>query len=48
VVPKVTIENYFDRFVDAMLGIGLVFEIPVLVFFLTLIGVASPAFLLKH
>jgi sec-independent protein translocase protein TatC len=48
VVPKITIENYFDRFVDAMLGIGIVFEIPVLVFFLTLIGVASPAFLLKH
>jgi sec-independent protein translocase protein TatC len=48
VVPKITIENYFDRFVDAMLGIGLVFEIPVMVFFLTLIRVASPAFLLKH
>ena len=48
VVPKITIENYFDRFVDAMLGIGIVFEIPVLVFFLTLIGVASPSFLLKH
>lgn len=48
VVPKITIENYFDRFVDAMLGIGVVFEIPVLVFFLTLIRVVSPAFLLKH
>jgi sec-independent protein translocase protein TatC len=48
VVPKITIENYFDRFVDAMLGIGIVFEIPVLVFFLTLIRVASPSFLLKH
>ena len=48
VVPKITIENYFNRFVDAMLGIGMVFEIPVLVFFLTLIRVTSPAFLLKH
>jgi sec-independent protein translocase protein TatC len=48
VVPKITIENYFDRFVDAMLGVGIVFEIPVLVFFLTLIRVASPSFLLKH
>jgi sec-independent protein translocase protein TatC len=48
VVPKITIENYFDRFVDAMLGIGVVFEIPVLVFFLTLLRVVSPAFLLKH
>ncbi len=48
VVPKITIENYFDRFVDALLGIGMVFEIPVLVFFLTLIRVASPSFLLKN
>lgn len=48
VVPKITIENYFDRFVDAMLGVGVVFEIPVLVFFLTLIRIASPSFLLKH
>jgi sec-independent protein translocase protein TatC len=48
VVPKITIENYFDRFVDAMLGIGIVFEIPVLIFFLTLIRVASPSFLLKN
>ncbi len=48
VVPKISVENYFDRFVDIILGIGLVFELPVLVFFLTLIGVASPAFLLRH
>jgi sec-independent protein translocase protein TatC len=48
VVPKISVENYFDRFVDIILGIGLVFELPVLVFFLTLIGIASPAFLLKH
>ncbi len=48
VVPQITIENYFDKFVDMMLGIGLVFEIPVLIFFLTLIRVASPSFLLAH
>jgi sec-independent protein translocase protein TatC len=48
VVPKITVENYFNKFVDVILGIGLVFELPVLVFFLTLIRVASPAFLLKH
>lgn len=48
IVPQITIENYFDKFVDMMLGIGLVFEIPVLIFFLTLIRVASPSFLLAH
>lgn len=48
VVPMISIESYFDKFVDVMLGIGLVFEIPVLLFFLTLIRVASPSFLLNH
>jgi sec-independent protein translocase protein TatC len=31
-----------------MLGISLVFELPVIIFFLTLIRVASPSFLLRH
>ena len=31
-----------------MLGIGLVFELPVIIFFLTLLRIASPAFLLSH
>jgi sec-independent protein translocase protein TatC len=48
VVPKITVENYFNKFVDVILGIGIVFELPILIFFLTLIRVASPAFLLKH
>jgi sec-independent protein translocase protein TatC len=48
VVPMISIENYFDKFVNMILGIGVVFELPVLVFFLTLIHVASPAFLLRH
>lgn len=43
-----SIDAYFDMFVDVMLGIGLVFEIPVIIFFLTLIRVASPGFLLSH
>jgi sec-independent protein translocase protein TatC len=30
------------------LGISLVFELPVIIFFLTLIRVASPSFLLRH
>ena len=37
-------QNYFDRFVDSMLGIGIVFEIPVLIFFLTLIRVGRRRF----
>jgi sec-independent protein translocase protein TatC len=48
VLPLISIDKYFDLFVNVMLGISLVFELPVLIFFLTLIRVASPSFLLRH
>jgi sec-independent protein translocase protein TatC len=48
VEPMVSITSYFDLFVNVMLGVGLVFELPVLLFFLTLLRIASPAFLLRH
>jgi sec-independent protein translocase protein TatC len=31
-----------------MLGVGLVFELPVLIFFLTLLRILNPAFLVRH
>jgi sec-independent protein translocase protein TatC len=46
--PLVSINEYFDLFVNVTLGIGLVFELPVVIFFLTLLRLASPRFLLKH
>jgi len=48
VVPMVSIDRYFSLFTNVILGVALVFEMPVLIFFLTLIRVASPSFLLKH
>jgi sec-independent protein translocase protein TatC len=48
VVPMISIDLYFERFVDMMLGIGVAFELPVLIFFLTLLRLASPSFLLTH
>ena len=48
VTPLISIDKYFDLFVNVMLGISIVFELPVLIFFLTLIRVASPSFLLRH
>ena len=48
VTPMVSMTEYFDLFVDVILGIGLVFEMPVLIFFLTLLHIASPRFLIKH
>jgi sec-independent protein translocase protein TatC len=46
--PMVTISEYFDLFVNVMLGVGLVFELPVLIFFLTLLRILNPMFLLRH
>lgn len=46
--PMVSITEYFDLFVNVTLGVGLVFELPVLIFLLTLLRVASPRFLIRH
>jgi sec-independent protein translocase protein TatC len=46
--PIVSINEYFDLFVNVTLGVGLVFEMPVIIFFLTLLRLASPRFLLRH
>jgi sec-independent protein translocase protein TatC len=48
VSPFVSIDAYFDLFVNVTLGVGLVFEMPVIIFFLTLLRLASPRFLLRH
>jgi sec-independent protein translocase protein TatC len=48
VQPMVSINEYFDLFVNVTLGVGLVFEMPVIIFFLTLLRLASPRFLLRH
>ena len=46
--PMISVVEYFDLFVNIMLGIGLVFEMPIIIFFLTLLRLASPRFLLAH
>ncbi len=46
--PTISMTEYYDLFVDVMLGVGIIFEIPVILFLLTLIRVASPAFLVRH
>jgi sec-independent protein translocase protein TatC len=48
VVPMVTITEYFDLFVNVILGVGLVFELPVLIFFLSLLRIVTPSFLMNH
>ena len=48
VQPVVSITEYFDLFVNVTLGVGLVFELPVLLFLLTLLRILSPRFLIRH
>jgi sec-independent protein translocase protein TatC len=48
VAPLLSINEYFDLILMVLLGLGLVFELPILIFFLTLFGVVTPKFLWKN
>jgi sec-independent protein translocase protein TatC len=48
ITPMVSVTEYFDLFVNVTLGVGLVFELPVLIFFLTLLRIVSPSFLVRN
>ena len=48
VAPKITIDSYFTTFVNVILGVSILFELPVVVFFLTLLRITTPAFLLRN
>jgi sec-independent protein translocase protein TatC len=43
--PMVTIEDYSSFFLSVILGLGISFELPILIFFLAMFGVVSPRFL---
>lgn len=46
--PLVTIEEYEGLFFTVILGLGLIFELPILVFFLALFGIVNSKFLIKN
>jgi sec-independent protein translocase protein TatC len=46
--PMVTIEDYSGFFLSVILGLGISFELPILIFFLAMFGVVSPKFLWKN
>jgi sec-independent protein translocase protein TatC len=48
VVPMVPMDIYFERFVDVVLGVGVLFELPVLIFLLTSLGIVTPGWLVRH
>lgn len=46
--PFVTIDEYFNLFATVIIGLGLIFELPTLIFFLSLLGIVTSRFLLKN
>jgi sec-independent protein translocase protein TatC len=48
ITPMVTVTEYFDLFVNVTLGVGLVFELPVVLFFLILLRIVTPSFLIRN
>ena len=46
--PMITVHEYTDLFLTVILGLGLVFEMPILIFFLALMGVVSAAWMWRN
>ena len=46
--PMISVSSYFNLFVTLLLGLGIVFQMPVLIFSLTLLRITNPSFLLKN
>ena len=46
--PMITINEYTDLFMTIVLGLGVVFEMPILVFFLALFGLVSPGWMWRN
>ncbi len=46
--PLISINEYFDLILVVLLGLGIIFELPVLIFCLSLFGIVTPRFLWKN
>jgi sec-independent protein translocase protein TatC len=46
--PMITIREYTDLFLTVILGLGLIFEMPILIFFLALMGVVSAGWMWRN
>jgi sec-independent protein translocase protein TatC len=46
--PMITINEYTQLFLSIILGMGLIFEMPILIFFLALMGIVSASFMWKN
>jgi len=48
IAPMITVNEYFDVVLMILLGLGLVFELPVLIFVLSVFGIVTPGFLWRN
>jgi sec-independent protein translocase protein TatC len=48
ITPFISMTEYFDLFVDVILGVALIFEMPIVIFFLTLLRITTPKFLVSQ
>ena len=48
VKPLISINEYFSLILIVLVGLGLIFELPVLIFILSMFGIVTPKFLLKN
>ena len=46
--PVITIERYFRFLMTVILGLGLMFELPIVIFVLSQVGLVTPRFLIRH
>jgi len=46
--PMITISEYTSLFLSIILGMGLIFEMPILIFFLALMGIITASFMWKN
>ena len=46
--PMITVERYFRFLLYVILGLGLMFELPIFIFLLAQMGVVTPRFLMRH
>jgi sec-independent protein translocase protein TatC len=46
--PMITIREYTDLFLTVILSLGAIFEMPILIFFLALMGVVSPGWMWRN
>ena len=46
--PMITVEKYFRFLLFVILGLGLMFELPIFIFLLAQMGVVTPRFLMRH